>query len=502
MEPTTNNEGNQGVYHRSVTSGKWFMLSVLGQKTINLVTFFVLARFLMPSDYGIIAIVLIVVGFLGQVTTPSGLMNALIQKKEDIEGYLDPFWTLDLLRSAAIALVLFGVGGWVAAFFNVDPAYALLLRLGGLMILVPVLANVRVAYLFKELNFRALFVRDIAAQATFSAVAILYAMFVSPTVWALFAGYMGMYVVGVGVSYVLYPSWPRVSFRFRRLLSLIGYGKWVYGQQLVEYALNYVDKLVLGRLLDTTQLGFYAKAKDFSLLAAGSITSLVDKIAFPAFSKIQDQIGKVREGFSKSLDMLSLSAVPYSLLILLEGGSLVSILLGERWLPLVVPLKIFSIGAMFHAIVSVVRPIFAALGRPDLNFKLNLLQAFVGIPLMVLGAWAYRTNGLAAAIVVMWILMLVFVAWKARPIFLLGKSAFVPILASTGLASIVVVAAAVAFRGPIHALHSIPADLAYLCGLGFLYLAVLRTVGIRLKAGPWMTFRSVMKELRIPIRGL
>jgi len=498
MESTTQEIEQQGVYHRSVQSGKWFMLSVFSQKAINMVTFFILARILMPSDYGIMAIVIIVVGFLDQLTTPM-FGDALIQKKESIEPYLDPTWTLDILRYVAISLILCIAAGPITGFFKIDLRYLTLIRLSGLMLLVPTLSNIRVTYLFKELDFRKIFLRDVFAQLTYATAAISVAMFVSPTVWALFAGYMAMYGIGIFVSYALYPAWPRLSFRFGLLRKLVGYSKWVYGQRLVDYVLSYVDRVVIGRVLDTTQLGFYSKAKDLSLMATGILSSLADKVAFPAYSKIQDEMGKIRNGFSKSLDVLSLSAVPFSLLLALEGGSIVSILLGEKWLPLVVPLKIFSFGAIFYGIVNVTRPILAAIGRPDLNFKLNLMQAFVGVPLMVFGSWAYGTNGLAVAIVIMWFLMMLFVAWKARPIFLLGKSAFVPILAATVSASLAVFVVAIVLRDPIHAMRNTAADLAYLCGLGILYFAIIRAVGIRLKAGPWMTFRSVMKELHIPI---
>lgn len=489
-----NENKDVGVYNRSLKSGKWFLLNVFGQKVINFGTFFILARLLDPRDYGIIGAVLIVHGFLDQLTNPS-FGQALTREQKPIERYLDPMWTFEILRYALIAVILFFSAGAIGRFFHFDQTETTLLQYSGLMLLIPALGNIRQLYFFKELQFEKIFIRDIATQLVFALAAIGYASFIQPSVWALLAGYLASYLVAVGLTYALYPSRPALSFRFRQLRELVSYSKWVYGQNLLEVALSQFDKLLVGRLLNPASLGLYAKGKDLASITTAIMTSLIAKVGFSAFSKIQDQMDKVRAGFLKSIDVLLISGLPVTLLLLLEGGLIVTVLLGEKWLGLVVPLKIFAFGNLFLAFVRVTNPVLAALGRPDINFKTNALQTALSLPLMYAGFTFYGLNGLAAAVVGTWIFLLGYVILRARPVLNIPVRAFVPAIMSGGLASLGVLVLDVLGRGYVHALDTPVAGLAWVAGLGLFYFLGLRTVSRRFPQSPWETFVSILQKI-------
>lgn len=498
MEQGEPRDSEGGVYAQTIQSGKWFMLSAFCQKLLNLATFFILARLLVPGDYGVMTVVLLSVDLLSQLTDFT-FGDALTQRKGSIEPYLDPLWTFDILRSLVVGAILFFIAPFVADFFRIQPQFLPLLRMSGLMLVVPAFGSARQIYFYKELNFHKLFIRDISALAAFSIGSICFAFFVSASAWAFFIGYMTQYAVGVVMSYVLYPSRPIISFRFRRIKDLMSYTKWVYGQNFLDLLFTQIDKLVVGRLLNPTDLGLYAKAKDMASIATAMLGSMINKVGLAAFSKVQDRLEKVQEGFLKSIDVLLVFSVPVALLLLLEGGAAVTILLGTKWLGLVVPLKIFAFGNLFLAFVRVVSPVLGALGRPDINFKMNVLQALLSVPFLYVGYRFFGVNGLAYGVVLAWIALLVYAILRARQILKIPKKAFLPAFWSGGIASSTILLTDILLRS-IQIQERWPWMLTRLAALGILYFLVLFVTSWRIGNGPWRTFQSIFRELGLVLR--
>lgn len=495
LSPVEPAPASEGVYRKSIKSGSWYMASVFGQKALNLVTFLILARLLVPADYGIIAVVLLVTGLANQLTTIS-FGDALTQRKDAIDRYLDPVWTFELIRNALLALAIYVSGGWLTDFFHISDPFAPMLRWSGMLLVMGALPNVRQLYLFKQLEFRKLFYRDMIGQVTYSVTAIGFAWFVQASAWALFVGYVAQYAAGILVSYVIYPSRPAISFRFGRLKDLLGFVKWVYGQEILDVILVQIDKIFVGRMLNPVQLGVYAKAKDLASTATMTLASMMQKVGFAAFSQVQDRLDKVQEGFRKTVDVLFLTGVPIALLLLLEGGNIVSLLLGPKWLLIVVPLKIFAFGNLFYTFASMVSPVLAALGRPDILFKMNVLRTILMAPLMYVGITVGGIEGLAWAIVGIWIVTLVYVVLYARPILRIPKRDFYPAFFTGGAACLAVLAADVAvrqFRPIIETGNA--AKFIQVAGLGIFYYVVIAFVGRRMKEGPYGTLLSVLREI-------
>lgn len=483
-----------GVLHRSIQSGKWFLIGVFATKLINLVTFFILARLLVPGDYGVLAVTMFMVGVLDKLTDP-GFGDALIQRKDSIEEYIDTFWTFDLIRYNLLALGLFLFGGIIANFFHLNASQAMVVRLGGLLLSISSFGNPRLIRFFRGLQYQKILIRDIASQIALGGTAILAAVFVSASSWALFIGQVGMYLMGLTFSYLLLPVRPRLNFSFGKLRTLFGFGKWIYGQNLLDYIFLYFDKLFIGRMLDPNTLGVYSKAKDLGSVASGTIQSLIGKIGFPALSQVQHKMDKIQEGFLKSLDVLLLVAVPAGLLLALQGGVIVSFVLGDRWIALTLILKLFALGNIIMAVNGIFFTIFAALGRPDINFGLHGLQFILTVPFTWLGFRLYGTTGLAVAVILTWAIVFVVLWIKARKVFRLGMSSIRPALWSVGAASVAVFFLDLAFRESVLGMGNLWIGMGWVAMLGLAYLGVLCGVSRMQGAGPWYTATSVAKEL-------
>ena len=485
---------NEGSLQKSIRSGKWFMISVVAQKLLNLVSFFVLVRLLSPKDYGILTVALLFSGVIDRFAAP-GFSIALIQRKESPEKMIDTVWTFDLLRATLLAVIIFLLGGVIAEIFKIEESYKILIKMSGFFFVIGSFSNSRQLYFFRDLDYKKIFFRDLAGQIANTIVSVAWAIFVSSTVWALFIGQVSRHIVGAVSTYVLYPTAPRFSFRFRDLLGLVGYSKWVYGQNLLEYFLGAIDSMIVGRWLGPTNLGYYTRARDLPSMFSANLTGILNKIGFSAYAKVQDKRDKIQEGFLKSLDLILLSTIPFSLLLLVEGGFIVSVLFGQKWLPIVVPLKILSVYGVFFGLTGMIRPIFGAIGRPDLNFKSNLFQLLISVPIYFLGIKIAGVNGIAASAVLIAAILLIYVLIQARSFLrLLEDRVFYSIfgVVTASLCSFLVV---FLFRDFIHSLSSKPLLAAWIIFLAFFYLFILWLFTFVFKKGPWLTLRLVIKEI-------
>lgn len=486
-----------GVFSRSVQSGKWVLISNIVQKFLSLITFFVLVRFLNPADYGVIAVVFLIAGFFVTVTSLD-FDKALMQKADSVDepSCLDVVWTFNFFKLLFLSLIAFFCAPYFAVFFHIEQ-YVEIIRWGSVFIFIPALANSRQYYFFKNIDFKKIFLRDNIAQVFYIIVTFFFVFFVSESAWALFAGHVARYLTGAIMTYILYPYKQVFSFHFSKLKKLFGYAKWVNGQNILDYLIGMIDNLYVGRLLDSSRLGLYTKAKDISFMPVSPLFIIFDKIGFASYAKLQDKFSKIQEGFIKTFDVVTAITLPVFFVLLAEGGLIVQLLMGTKWLGIVMPLKIFAAITIFSSLVAISRPIFDAVGRPDINFKSNILQLASSVVLIYFGANYYGVNGVAFAMLLSWMIILIFVIFKARPILKLGWDKFrdsvISVLASVFLTTLVC-APLIIYNKLV--LFNTYFSLALIVFSGLLYTLSLWLSSRFFSRGPWYTFLSILREIR------
>lgn len=495
MEKENDNQ-QKGVYHKSVHGGKWVLFGNVLQKIINIAPFLILARLLLPKDYGVIAIIFMFTNVLSRFATP-GFGAALLQREGDIEEYINVVWTYDLIKSMAIALIIFFLGGWGADFFHVAPEYVMIVKLSGVLPLITSLSNPRQMYFFKNLEFKKIFIRDLIGQIVYVVVALVIALFISATAWALFFGYIALYISGAIITYILHPSIPKLSFKFFKLRDLMDYGKWIYGQQILDYLLGFLDNILVGRMLGQTELGLYSRARDLPTTVSYPLLNIINKISFSAYAKLQNEINKIQEGFLKSLDLLLLVTIPFSLLFLVEGGSIVTLILGSKWIAIILPLKILAAANIFSSLVAMQRPIFNAIGHPEINVYVNIVQIAVFSVSIYLGIHYRGLPGGAMAVMLGWMIVLAYVIIRLRPILRIGWQRLWPIIISSGAASIVLLVLAIIGRVYFYQYLGGFMILFWAAFLGCLYLFVALFASKKMGAGSWFTVYAILNEIGI-----
>jgi PST family polysaccharide transporter/lipopolysaccharide exporter len=360
----------------AVTGGIWSTLINVADRVLRLGMLAVLARYLDPADFGLMGIALLTLGAIQQFSN-LGLDSALIQHRdENVDRYLNTAWVMQIGRGGLLAAIAFLGAPFVADFFN-EARAADVLRVISIAPLLLGLRNPGVVYLQKNMEFHKRFIYQITGAVFNVTVAITFA-YVYRNVWALVFGLLAERTAKVLVSYYLhdYRPWPAFD---------------------LELARGMYDAF-LGWFLGATALGFYQMAYRFSNAPATEVTHIISQVTFPAYSKVQDDLSKLREGFFRTLQLTTVVSFPMATGIAVVAPTFVLAVFGTGWLPMVLPMQILAAYGASRSFGSTFGPLFQAIGRPDLSTKLQAANLAILAVLIYPLTAAYGTTGTALAV--------------------------------------------------------------------------------------------------------
>ncbi len=368
---------------KSLHAGNWAFVNVLAQKIIIFGSFFILARLLTPLDFGIIALIAIAPTFLDGVT--SFAFDTAALQSGNMRRYLNVIWTFNILRSGVICICIFIGAHWIAAFYKIED-FESVVRLGGLAILIQSFGNIGQTYFFIDMDFKKVFLRDMVTSVSYAIVALSIAWVTHSFVALFIAGVMSMFCVTL-VSYALHPYRPRLDFNFKLLGELRSFSQWMYGQSAVEQISVAIQNSIIGRSTSPTSLALFMKAKVLSDAPTVPITNFIGKVSFSSYLHLQNASSYLAEGVAKTVDLIATIALPYLVLVLCAGHTLVLIVLGESWTEMTPLLQILVISASLKALMNSLAPsMFNAIGKPKIQFLNASVQALtltIGMLLLV-----------------------------------------------------------------------------------------------------------------------
>ena len=365
------NDSGKSLSQRAVRGGFWVFLLRTTQQLFNFVRLIILARILSPNDFGLMGIALLTMATL-DTFSQTGFQQALIQKKEDIKPYLDSAWTVLILRGFILFAILFFIAPYAATFFNAPEAKPIV-QVIGFAVLFQAFTNIGVVYFQKELEFNKQFIYQLSGTLADFIVAISAALILR-SVWALVFGLLAGNFARFVVSYLIHPYRPHLSSDLRKTKELFGFGKWILGSSVLIFLITQGDDIFVGKLLGATALGFYQMAYRISNIPATEITHVISQVTFPAYSKLQDNIPKLREAYLKVLQITAFLSFPIAGLIFVLAPDFTKIFLGEKWMPMVPAMQVLAFFGAIRAIGATLGPVYSAKCRPDYPTKLNFMR--------------------------------------------------------------------------------------------------------------------------------
>lgn len=482
---------NDGTLKKSIEGGKWIFLNTFFQKLISAASFFVLARLLLPHDFGIIAILFIVPALMELILSPD-FSTAIIQNREDPYRYLNQIWTFNLCKSGLAAIIIFFGAPFIAKFFGAQEAVNAI-RLSSLIIIIPSLANPAQIFFFKNIDFKKIFIRDILAAVAYSSVAITLAFFLK-SFWALFAGNMAQLAIASATTYSLHHFRPKISPKLKNLLGLWNCAKWLYGQGLVNRVVPSLENGLVAKMTTANQLGLFNRAKNLVSIPVSPFYNIIQRVTFPAYAKLQDSYEKIKGGFLKSLDVIFFISIPTAILFFEASHNIILVLLGPNWLDMDVALKIFGLNLIFNIFPLASTQILNAIGRSNTQFKLGLINLVLLSSFMVILIPLKGINGAAFAILLTTLCLSFFTMRKIMSVLKIRIKEIMEPMTMPLLSSIIVL-----FIGRILLKILEPLGNFEFVGivafLGIIYMALILSFGIFIKCGPYDTLKLIFLEV-------
>ncbi len=353
----------------------------------------VLARLLAPEDYGLMAMVAVVLGF-ATVFTDLGLNSAYVQRQEVTPEQRSSLFWLNVAMGGGLTLLVLACSPLIAAFFG-DARLTPLLMLASITFVVTALGQQVKMTAEKALDFQPVALVEIIA-AVVAFVAAVVAAYASWGVYALILGAIMSAAGGTVLAWLfLSHGWrPMWRFKWADVRSFLGFGGALVANNIVNEFNRSIDLLLGGRMLAASALGLYSLPRQVVFQIQGLVNPIITRVGFPLIAQVQADIPRVRSIYLKTLNMTSATNAPLYVGIAFFAPEVVSIVLGDKWLAAIDLLRLLAIWGFLRSTGNPVGSLLLGMGRADLALKWNLAMLCIVVPVLWMGSH-YGTLGLA-----------------------------------------------------------------------------------------------------------
>lgn len=354
----------------------WKSLERGGVSGVQFIVQIILARLLLPEDYGIIALIVVFIT-ISQTFVQSGLGTALIQKKKVTDADYSSVFYLTLGVALVFYCILFLAAPFIAAFYS-QPLITSVLRVLGLTLFFGAINSIQNAVIARNFQFRKLFISSLGASLLSGLIGIAMA-YAGYGVWALVGQQLASIIALCIIMWFTVQWRPKLLFSFSRVKELFSFGWKLLISGLIDVTYNNLSALIIGRLYPARMLGYYTKGQEFPNVLVSNINSSIQAVMFPAYAKNQDNKPLVKQIVRRALVTSSFLVFPAMAGLAAIAEPLIKLLLTEKWLLCVPFLQIFCAVYALWPIHTANLQAINALGRSDIFLKLEILKKVVGL---------------------------------------------------------------------------------------------------------------------------
>jgi len=357
----------------------WKLMERGGTQGIQFIVQIVLARLLLPEDYGIIALVVIFTSIAG-VFIQSGLNTALIQKKDADETDFSSVFYLSLFIACLLYLILYITAPFIATFYE-EPHITSVFRVLSITLFFGAFNSIQNAIVARNLQFKKLFVSSTGAILVSGTVGI-YMAYTGFGVWALVGQQLINQLLVTVILWFTVKWRPRLLFSYKRVKSLFSFGWKLLVSSLINTIYMDLRSLIIGKMFKAEMLGFYNRGQQFPSVLVSNIDGSIQSVMLPVLSSQQDNRSRVKDMMRRAIVTSSFVICPMMVGLAVTAEPLVKLLLTDKWLPCVPFLQIFCASYALMPIHTANLQAINALGRSDIFLKLEIIKKGYGLAIL------------------------------------------------------------------------------------------------------------------------
>lgn len=381
---------------KTVSGFLYKMMERVGALGVNFAVSVILARLLLPQEYGVVALSLVLITILDVFVT-HGFGNSLIaDKNSDAVDFSTCFYFGIVLSWVVYAGVFFAAPA-CATFFK-DPLLVPVLRVLALRIPIAAVNSVQHAFVSKHMMFRKFFISTSIGTVLSGILAVAMA-YRGWGVWALVAQYLGNVVCDTVCLWIIVGWRPIRAFSFRRLRKIYDYGWKILVVGLIDTVYGRLRSLVIAREFTAADLAYYNNGNHFPRFSMSILEPTINSVLFPALAQCNDDQKAMRGMTRRMIGLGTYLVFPVMIGLIAVAKPLVLVLLTEKWLPSIIFLQIGCLAYMLRPLQFINTCVIKASGRSGLLLKLDILKKGIGLAVLF-GSLRYGVVGVALSAVV------------------------------------------------------------------------------------------------------
>lgn len=361
----------QSIKQNTISGVKWSAIEAYANQGIKFLLGMVMARLLLPSDYGIIEMVAVFFA-VAQSFVDSGFGDALIRKQDRTETDFSTVFYFNIAVSVACYLILFFAAPYIATFFK-EPVLTDVVRVVGLTVVINSFKIVQHTRYVISIDFKSIAKVTLVSQILSGLIGIALA-YNGFGVWSLV--YQNLLFSILSCVIMLWMSkWrPLLKFSIKSFKEMFNYGSKMLAAGLVHTLYININTFCIGKFYTPTDLGYYTRGCQFPQLLGGSITTVTQRVTFPILAKIQDDDERLISVYRKYIKMISMVIIFALMLLVALGKPLILFLLTDRWIDAVIFLQIFTFAMMTDHVAQINLNLLKVKGRSDLILRLEIIK--------------------------------------------------------------------------------------------------------------------------------
>lgn len=367
---------SEGLTRKTLRGLFWSFLERGGHQFIQLIASIILARLLLPEDFGLIAILLVFIAIANNLVD-SGFGSALIQKQNTTHIDECSVFYFNILLSVLVAAMLNLIAPFIADFYG-NPILAPLCRVLSLNIIFGAFSVVHVAILTKRVDFKTQSKVSILAALLSGVIGITMA-YRGFGVWSLIAQTVIATLIRTILVWILHDWRPTWIFSYASLRRMFPFGSRLMLSGLLDSIFSNIFPLIIGKLFSPRDVGFFTQADQLQRFPATNLTTIVSRVTFPIFSLVQIDKVRLKKGVRKTLMALALVNFPVMIGLAVVAKPLILVLLTDKWLPSVAYLQILCVFGLLYPLHAINLNALKAQGRSDLFLRLEILKKLLFI---------------------------------------------------------------------------------------------------------------------------
>lgn len=359
----------------------WTAIQGLGNRGVQFIVELIMARVLMPEDFGLIGMLSIFLA-IAQTLMDSGFSNALIQRqsKDDID--FSTVFVFNFVVSVILYVIFYISAPLIASFYNA-PELISITRILTLSIIINSFSIVNRTKLTIRLDFKALALISLASSLFAGAIGIIL-VYSGAGVMSLVVYTLTMYIAQT-LLYCLKLKWePSFSFSKESFKTLFSFGGNLLLANLLSNIYSNIYSIAIGKKYTTTDLGYYTKAEQFTSFSISSIGVILAKVSFPLMSSVEDKDEELPKMYKHLLSISSYAVFPISFYLIFYANAIIDTLLTDKWLSMVVILQLLCIDWMWDPMCKINANILLVLGKSKLILRLEVVKRILSITILFL----------------------------------------------------------------------------------------------------------------------